>query len=344
MPTDRQLLDIQPFVGALPWPCLLVDEHAHVIAASESLKLELAHRSIVHASIEALSADARLFDACNRVRANQSSITLHDVELVGASSPRDLRIVPFATAELNAALIEVLVTPEQIAQPHALLRQLGRAFAHELGNPLAGLKGVSQLLASKLSLKWPELLEYTDVLLSEVARIDQLLGKMHGGHVGERQQQNIHQLIDEALALVGAQFPKVGWQRDFDPSLPDMALDGGAIRQLLLNLLINAAQANASLVTISTRAAHQVPIGAKKLSTALRVQIADNGDGIPENLRHTLFLPLVTGKSSGSGFGLASALAIAEEHGGAIRFSGHQSETIFTLDLPIISGSNTNTE
>jgi two-component system, NtrC family, nitrogen regulation sensor histidine kinase GlnL len=332
----------QPFFASLPWPCLFVNEQMQVIGASDVLKLETGHRVVLHADLQSLFSDARLIDACMRVQQSQSGLTLHDVNLGTAQALRDLRLHAVNCPGANGVLIEILAAPEQVAQPHALLRQLGRAFAHELGNPLAGLKGVSQLLANKLSSRWPELLEYTDVLQSEVARIDQLLAGMRGGNTRERQLHNVHQLIDEALQLVGAQFPKVSWLRDFDPSLPDLNLDGGAIRQLFLNLLINAAQANANTVTVITRAAHQVPVGAKKLNTAFRIQIFDNGDGIPENLRHTLFLPLVTGKATGTGFGLASALAIAEEHGGAIRFSSQPEETVFTLDLPIAVASSTN--
>jgi two-component system, NtrC family, nitrogen regulation sensor histidine kinase GlnL len=329
-------------VVELPWPCLFVNEQHRIQQISNALKPETGHLPLLYGPITLLSVDARLPEAISRVLAAQSALTLRDIVVIGNSSLRDLRLHPFSLHAEAGVLLELLPMPAQIAQPHALVRQLGRAFAHELGNPLAGLKGVSQLLASKLSKRLPELLEYTDIMEAEVTRIDDLLNRMRGGAVGERHLQNIHSLVDDAVRLLSAQFPAIQWQRDFDPSLPDVLVDAAAIRQMLLNLMLNGAQARSSSVKVITRAEHQVPIGAKKLSTALRIDVCDNGEGVPESLRHTLFLPLVTGRTQGSGFGLASALAIIEEHGGAIRFVSGRGETIFSVYLPIGSGSVTN--
>lgn len=332
------------FFAELPWPALLLNRQLRVIAQSHGWLLANANHSLLQQSLQQIDTRARrssglhsdgpsLVQIAQRVLESQSEHTVHDCEAFSAVG-MPAADVSFQTLDLateTLLLLRFSWQKPELAHPHALLRQIGRALAHEIANPLAGLKGVAQLLAKRA----PELAQYTSVLVHETDRIHNLLERIRGQSLSQSAALNIHQALDQALAVAGAQFPDCAIQRDYDPSLPEIQGDLAALTQVALNLLLNAAQAQASQITVRTRAEHQVPLGAKMLRTAIRIDIRDNGTGVPESLRNTLFLPLVTGKSSGSGFGLASALAITEEHGGAIRFASQVHDTCFSVYLPL---------
>jgi two-component system, NtrC family, nitrogen regulation sensor histidine kinase GlnL len=319
-------------IAQLPWPCLLLDAALKVIAQSQGFLAALGNRSMLHLRLAQLAvAESRLEEIAARALSQQTPHTLHDVPIFDTSLLADLSFHTLLDAGASYMLLSLHLQKAELAQPHALLRQLGRAFAHEIANPLAGLKGVAQLLAKRA----PELSEYTDILVQESERIHGLLARMRGQEIGPHQAVNVHQPLDNAAQLVSAQYPNLTIKRDYDPSLPLVLADADALMQVALNLLLNAAQADAKYVQLQTRAEHQVALGAKLVKTALRVDVRDDGVGVPEALRESLFLPLVTGRSSGSGFGLASALAIVEEHGGAMRFASQPGNTCFSVYLPI---------
>jgi two-component system, NtrC family, nitrogen regulation sensor histidine kinase GlnL len=321
-------------IAQLPWPCLLLDASLKVIAQSQGFLAALGNRSMLHLRLAQLaSSEPRLEEIAERAMTQHTPHTLHDVHVFDTPLLADVSFHTLLaeTTNENYVLLSLHLQKAELAQPHALLRQLGRAFAHEIANPLAGLKGVAQLLAKRA----PELSEYTDILVQETERIHSLLARMRGQEIGPHRPVNVHQPLDNAAQLVGAQYPNLSLKRDYDPSLPLVSADTDALMQVALNLLLNAAQAGARCVLVQTRAEHQVPLGAKLVKTALRIDVCDDGTGVPEALRDSLFLPLVTGRSSGSGFGLASALAIVEEHGGAMRFSSQPGATCFSVYLPI---------
>jgi two-component system nitrogen regulation sensor histidine kinase GlnL len=215
-----------------------------------------------------------------------------------------------------------------------------RQLAHEIKNPLGGIRGAAQLLARQLA--DASMREYTSVIISEadrlVALVDALLGP---GHAPRKELVNIHELLQHIGHLLAADAPEgVSVERDYDPSLPPLRLDRNLIIQAMLNLGRNAMQAIAQNPTRSgrlilrTRALTNVNIGARRHRLVASVQFEDNGPGVPDDLRETLFYPLVTGRSNGTGLGLAVAQDLVSRHDGLIEFQSRPGQTIFTILLP----------
>ncbi|MGH8033841.1 MAG: two-component system sensor histidine kinase NtrB [Lysobacterales bacterium] len=218
-----------------------------------------------------------------------------------------------------------------------LLELLSRNLGHEIRNPLGGIRGASQMLANEL--ESPEMATLARLIMREADRIDELIQRFGQPSMAEG-EVDFYPLLDEVLALMDLEFShQAQIERDFDPSIPTFRGDGPAIRQILLNLVRNAFQAGASQVIIRTR----VEQGGALLQTAatslLRVDIVDDGEGVPESLRNLLFLPLVTGRRNGTGLGLALSQQIAAAHGGLLTYEPVQSEpgsgSRFSLYLPL---------
>ena len=217
--------------------------------------------------------------------------------------------------------------------PSALSASL-KGLAHELRNPLAGIKGAAQLLARRSE---GDALELTELIESEVARlaalVDQLLSPAPPRAF---EPLNIHAVLERVLRLAESD---AGWatrlQRDYDPSLPEFPGDANRLSQALWNLVRNAIESGATNVQLRTRAEHHVLIGDAPHRLALRIEIADDGRGVPEDLAERIFLPLVSGRAEGSGLGLALAQQVAREHGGSLSYRSRPGHTVFTLQLPL---------
>ncbi len=327
-------MDATQLVQQLSLPCLLVDAALQIRAVSAGLARKLGNRLSNRLPFSSLAPlDERIVQAAIHALQNQSEHIVHEVN-VSVERPAtpllvDLHLHPLHGEEL--LFVQLDFAKLNAAQPNALVRQMTRAFAHEIANPLGGLRGTAQLL-QRLN---PELTEYTEVLIRESDRIKDLLERLRGQQVGSKRMINVHEPVEQAVRLISAQFPQIPLLRDYDPSLPELEADATALTQALLNLLLNAAHAKAQQIRLSTRVEHRVRLGSQQLRTAIRIDVSDDGSGVPEHLRETLFLPLVTGRASGSGFGLATTLAIAEEHGGGLRYRSHPGDTCFSLFLPL---------
>jgi two-component system nitrogen regulation sensor histidine kinase GlnL len=225
------------------------------------------------------------------------------------------------------------------ALPSALSAAL-KGLAHELRNPLAGLKGAAQLLARRHQ-EDADSRELTGLMESEVERLTQLLDRLlspappqpHG-------DVNIHAVLERVLRLAESD---AGWAvklaRDYDPSLPELHGDADRLTQAVWNLVRNAIEAGAVNVSLRTRAEHGVRIGdGPPHALALRLEIIDDGRGVPEALAEQVFLPLVSGRAEGSGLGLALAQQVAREHRGSLAYRSRPGHTVFTLLLPMPAG------
>ena len=209
-----------------------------------------------------------------------------------------------------------------------------KGLAHELRNPLAGLKGAAQLLARRAD---DDARELTGLIASEVDRLAALLDRLLAPAPSRPFEPfNIHAVLERVLRLAESD---AGWavrlQRDYDPSLPELAGDADRLTQAVWNLVRNAIEAGAANVTLRTRAEHGVRIGDATHALALRLEIADDGRGVPEELAERIFLPLVTGRAEGSGLGLPLAQQVAREHGGSLAYRSRPGHTVFTLLLPM---------
>lgn len=265
----------------------------------------------------------------------------------------DCNVAPYDEAGAHntaagAVLIEISdgTQHQRITREAALLTQIGgsramiRQLAHEIKNPLGGLRGAAQLLERQLA--DASMREYTSVIISEADRLALLVDTLLGpGHAPRKEPVNVHELLQHVGHLLAADAPpNVTVERDYDPSLPPMRVDRNQIIQAMLNLGRNAVQAiaqNGNLggrITLRTRALTNESIGTRRHRLVASVQFEDTGPGVPESLRDTLFYPLVTGRADGTGLGLAVAQDLVSRHDGLIEFASRPGQTIFTILLP----------
>jgi len=216
-------------------------------------------------------------------------------------------------------------------------RELIRNLAHEIRNPLGGLRGSAQLLEREL--ERPELREYTQVIIKEADRLQALMDRLLTPH---RPPQiaplNIHEVLERVRSLVLAEFPEgIRIERDYDASLPDFHGDKEQLIQAVLNIARNAAQAlnGKGEIEFRTRAARQVTLAKQRYKLALELQVIDNGPGVPEELRERIFYPLVSGRDGGSGLGLTLSQTFVQQHRGTIECDSKPGRTCFTIMLPL---------
>lgn len=209
-----------------------------------------------------------------------------------------------------------------------------RGLAHEMKNPLAGVRGAAQLL--KRHINDPDQQLLADLVISEADRLSALADRLlHPRGKAAARSVNLHEIAERARALILAEAgADIKLERDYDPSLPDLHGDADSLLQVVLNLIRNALQAGAATITVRTRAEHGAVVGGRTLKRAQRLDVIDDGHGVPEELRESLFMPLVSGRADGTGLGLALAQEIAHEHAGQISFRSRAGHTTFSLTLP----------
>lgn len=226
------------------------------------------------------------------------------------------------------------------ADQQQAIHMMARQLAHELRNPLAGVRAAAQLIGSQT--EKPGIVRHAEMIQREVDRLTRLIERFAADETPSLAPTDLHQLLDACLELVRAErHGRLKLQRDFDPSIPPLQADGGRLHQLILNLLRNAVQADASRIELSTRIEHESPLIDQPARHAVRIEIRDDGHGVPPHLRERLFLPLVSGRDRGSGFGLAIAQQIARAHGGLVEYRPQQTGSVFTVRLPLIVAQST---
>lgn len=212
-----------------------------------------------------------------------------------------------------------------------------KGLAHELRNPLAGLKGAAQLLARRAHGRDADESELIDLIGAEIERLNTLLEQLLSpAPQRPHAPLNIHAALERVLRLAENE---AGWSvrllRDYDPSIPEFPGDADRLTQALLNLVRNAMQSGATSVTVRTRVEHGLRIAGQPYPLALRLEVADDGRGVPEELTEHLFLPLVSGRAEGTGLGLALAQQVAREHRGTLSYRSRPGHTVFTMLLPL---------
>lgn len=215
---------------------------------------------------------------------------------------------------------------------------LMRGLAHEIRNPLGGIRGAAQLLEAELPSA--ELREYTQVIVREVDRLRSLVDRLLAPHRGlpQYQQVNVHEVCERVCALALAEWPEgLRIERDYDASLPDINADQEQLIQALLNLVRNAAQALAGRGTIRlvTRIARQVTIDRRRHRLALDLHVIDDGPGVDPEIRERIFYPMVSTKDDGIGLGLTLAQSLVLRHGGLIECESRPGHTDFRILLPL---------
>ncbi len=229
---------------------------------------------------------------------------------------------------------EGLISAQQKTQ--ALIRGL----AHEIKNPLGGVRGAAQLLAKQLDDS--SLDEYTSIIIAEADRLRGLVDRMLGPHrQPDLQQLNIHEVLEHVCSLVLAETSnQVTVLRDYDPSLPDVIADRAQLIQAILNIMRNAVQATVDntaerIIKLRSRIQRQFTIGTHRHKLVCRLDVRDNGSGVPEDFEGSLFVPMVSGRAEGTGLGLAISQSIINQHQGVIEYSHEPGWTLFTLYMPL---------
>lgn len=297
-------------------------------------------------------------NSIKKVLLNKNSFTESEVKLFVDGHPL---LISFSATYLHFndkdhAIIEMRCIEQQrkISQVHyqehqqKVAQDLVRSLAHEIKNPLGGLRGAAQLLESEL--ENPDLKEFTQIIIEQADRLNTLVNRLLGPQTsGLRHTENIHSVLEKVRKLVCLDLPDfVNIKVDYDPSIPDFEMQSDQLQQAFLNIIQNAVQAlqsqgkSNSTITIKTRTAQKVTINglAQRLTTL--ITISDNGPGIPQKLKDTLFYPMVTGRQDGSGLGLSIAQKLIKQHNGRIEYQSIKGETEFFIYLPMVFTDNKN--
>ncbi len=219
---------------------------------------------------------------------------------------------------------------------HGAGRQMIRQLAHEIKNPLGGLRGAAQLLERQLDSD--ELKEYTSVIISEADRLASLVDTLLGpGGPPNKQAVNVHELLEYVVRLTEPGQERIKIRRDYDPGLPLFLLDRDQMVQAFLNLLQNASTALAGQgeITLRTRAIMNFTMGDTRHPVVASIEIEDDGPGIPPDLQDSIFYPLVTSRPDGTGLGLPTAQELISRHGGLIEFESRPGRTVFFVRIPL---------
>lgn len=234
---------------------------------------------------------------------------------------------------------------EQLIAKHETTRSLVRGLAHEIKNPLGGIRGAAQLLERELPSA--ELKEYTGIIIEEADRLRDLVDRLLGPRqIPKQEQVNVHEVLERVCQLIAVEFPgQVQVKRDYDPSIPEILADKGQLIQATLNICRNAMQSmleardpkRPPCIALRTRTSRQLTIGHNHHRLAVQITIEDNGPGIPKELQPDLFYPMVSGRAEGTGLGLSIAQTIINQCHGIIEFDSNEERTIFSIFLPLES-------
>ena len=287
-------------------------------------------------------------DALRKCFSDYETYTLRDVVLTisatGQRAHANIAVAPISSHEL---IIEIepldrfllINKSDQMQSAQLASQHLVRGMAHEIKNPLGGIRGAAQLLQQELV--DDEQIQYTDVIISESDRlrtlVDQLLGP---NQTPCFEPVNIHQIIEKVILINQPEQPaSLSIRRQYDPSLPSVLGDYDQLIQAILNIINNAYDAlqesTNPRLAIRTRVEHQFTIGDKRHKMVAHIQISDNGAGVPTAIQNQIFFPLVTGKAQGTGLGLAITHTIVGMHHGLITFESQPERTCFDIYLPL---------
>jgi two-component system nitrogen regulation sensor histidine kinase GlnL len=248
--------------------------------------------------------------------------------------------------QVNEILVELLPIDnrlrisqeEQLHAQQNTARLMVQGLAHEIKNPLGGLRGAAQLL--DLELPNDELKEYTQVIIEEADRLQNLVNRMLGSNeLPNKKMLNIHEVLERVRWLAQTEVGEnIKIHCDYDPSIPDLLGDKDQLIQAVLNIVRNAIQAisDSGNVTLRTRISRHVTIERQRYKLALRCEVIDDGTGISSDMLNKIFYPMVTGRVEGTGLGLSISQALISQHQGVIECSSEKGRTVFAIILPLL--------
>ena len=337
---------------------LVAEVHSNgaVLFANAALEdaLGISRRSIVGSQLTDSFADPlQLKTALKGAGNNQFAALRYDAKLKRfAHELLPVHVIVTQTENPEEIIVELLPLEQQarqdreerLAEQAQTNKELIRNLAHEIKNPLGGIRGAAQLLEMEIETR-SELIEYTQVIIHEADRLQLLVDRLLAPHrhphlVGD---VNIHEVCERVRLLIMAEFPK-GLQvvRDYDTSIPEFRGDREQLIQTVLNMAHNACQAlveqiaaGDACLTFSTRIARQVTFGKQRYRLALELHVIDNGPGVPDAIKDRIFYPLVSGREGGSGLGLTLAQTFVQQHHGLIECDSVPGHTDFKILIPL---------
>lgn len=327
---------------------LLLDQDFRVCYANPAAEnlFEFSRKTIAGTPVNQVFIETGgLIAACEAAFTNSASYTEHEMTLatsahtfqvsltvspVFAGGPRLLLEFHQIDKHLKIAREERMQLQQQYN------REMLRNLAHEIKNPLGGIRGAAQLLEHELPKQ--SLREYTQVIIKEADRLQSLMDRLLApNRIAKFSSVNVHEVLERVRSLILAEHPEgLTLRRDYDTSLPDLMADHEQLIQIVLNIVRNAVQAmqGQGEITFRTRIARHVTLSKKSYRQAIELKIIDNGPGIPEAIREQIFYPLVTSKEEGTGLGLTIAQTYVAHHGGSIDCDSQPGRTCFTVLLP----------
>jgi len=326
-----------------------------VLFANAALEdaLGISRRAIVGSHFpDSFAEPASLINALLGVGGNQFAALRYDARLTRLNrEPLPVHVIVTQTEVENEVVVELLPLElqarqereERLSDQAQANKELIRNLAHEIKNPLGGIRGAAQLLEMEIESR--ELTEYTQVIIHEADRLQALVDRLLAPHrrphlVGD---VNIHEVCERVRSLITAEFPKgLTVERDYDTSIPEFRGDHEQLIQTVLNIAHNACQALSERIaqgdaclTFRTRIARQTTFGKKRYRLALELHVIDNGPGVPDSIKDRIFYPLVSGREGGSGLGLTLAQTFVQQHQGLIECDSVPGHTDFKIMIPL---------
>jgi two-component system nitrogen regulation sensor histidine kinase GlnL len=333
----------------------VVNEAGDVLFSNSALEdaLGISKRTIVGSSFfDAFTEPSQLQSALHGASDNAFAALRYDAFLKRAGQESmPVHVIVTRTEPGEEVIVEMVPLEQQtrqdreerLAEQAQTNKELIRNLAHEIKNPLGGIRGAAQLL--EMEMETPELTEYTQVIIHEADRLQSLVDRLLAPHrrphlVGD---VNIHEVCERVRSLINAEFPKgLTVVRDYDTSIPEFRGDREQLIQTVLNIAHNACQALAERITAGdaqltfrTRVTRQVTFGKQRYRLALELHVMDNGPGIPDSIRDRIFYPLVSGREGGSGLGLTLAQTFVQQHHGLIEVDSVPGRTDFKILIPL---------
>jgi len=342
-----------------PLQAILDNLHSAVLVINQDLRVECMNPSAEHLfhisskramkrSIKELIPDepefhdrlARSIISSHPFTVYDTSLQSHDGKLINA----DYSVSPLAYKPAGKFLLleftrlssfMKISKEESLLHQHDATKSLLRGLAHEIKNPLGGIRGAAQLLDRELD---DEGKQFTHIIIREADRLQNLVDRMLGPKdLPVKEMLNIHKILEHIRQLAQAESKAIKFVADYDPSLPDIYADESMLIQALLNITRNAVAAldGEGQITLRTRPRRKSAIRSQTYPLVMQIDIIDNGEGIPEDLAETLFFPMVTGRADGTGLGLSIAQSLIQQHSGQIEFTSKPGETRFTILIPL---------
>ncbi len=323
----------------------------YVNTAGEELLADSAHHLKGQSALELFkSSDQALLVNLRQSLSAQEPLVERSLNLnrIGQTVTVNISITPLLKKE---KVVELLLELQQvdnhlrISKEERLITQqntarlLVRGLAHEIKNPLGGLRGAAQLL--DLEIDDPELKEYTKIIIAESDRLQGLMDKMLGPNkLPNKAALNIHAVLERVRQLVHVESSgNLTIKADYDPSIPELHADKDQLIQAILNITRNAVQATEGKgnIMIRTRIHRHLTIGRKHYKLAAKIDIIDDGPGIDTDMIQQIFYPMITGRAQGTGLGLSIAQSLINQHNGLIECNSEPKNTVFSIYLPILN-------